>query len=88
MLDHEFANLLSENVQNSILKTLKKTFDLQSLSINITTLTTATLAKKETQAKALKTTAIEQDFLNNVGVEKLQQVFQAKVDLTSIKENP
>jgi hypothetical protein len=44
------------------------------------------LAQKETQANNEKIAAMQTAFLNDKGVKKLQETFNAKVDINSIQE--
>jgi len=44
------------------------------------------LAQKETQANNEKMAAMQKTFMKDEGIQKLQQTFNAKVDLNSIKE--
>ncbi|MDC1166031.1 DNA polymerase III subunit gamma/tau, partial [Candidatus Thioglobus sp.] len=57
-----------------------------TLAIDLNKLTEQTLAQKETQAHNQYLTNIQQEFLNNEIVQKLEQAFNAKVDINSIKE--
>jgi len=53
----------------------------------VSKLTEQTLAQKETQKKNEKINALQKEFLADKGVQKLQQVFNTKIDKNSIKEN-
>ncbi|KAA0444619.1 MAG: DNA polymerase III subunit gamma/tau [Candidatus Thioglobus sp.] len=85
-LDQQFSNILTDNAEKSIQKTLQENFENIGLKINIGELTEQTLAQKETQAKKQKTTDLQQQFLADSGVQKLQEAFNSKVDINSIEE--
>jgi len=85
-LDEQFANLLSDHVQKSILTTLRKTHPEINLIINLGQPISQTLAQKETQARDEHLAKIQQQFLNDAVVQKLEQTFNAKVNINSIKE--
>jgi DNA polymerase-3 subunit gamma/tau len=86
-LDKQFANLLSEHVEASILASLQTVQRDLKLSIKIATkLDAKTLAQKETQAHQDYLTKIQQDFLSDEIVQKLEQTFSAKFDPNSIRE--
>jgi len=85
-LDEQFSNLLTDNIQRAIQTVLQENFDKFTLQINLTKLTTQTLAQKETQANNEKMAAMQKTFMKDEGVQKLQQTFNAKVDINSIKE--
>jgi len=85
-LDKQFANLLSEHVQKNILASLRTQYPSLTLVIDLNKLTEQTLAQKETQAHNQYLANIQQEFLNDEIVQKLEQTFNAKVDINSIKE--
>ncbi len=85
-LDEQFTNLLSDHVQKSILTTLRKTYPDIDLVINLGSPKSQTLAQKETQARDEHLAKIQQQFLNDAVVQKLEQTFNAKVNINSIKE--
>ena len=85
-LDEQFSNLLTDNIQRAIQTVLQENFGKFTLQINLTKLTTQTLAQKETQANNEKMAAMQKTFMKDEGVQKLQQTFNAKVDINSIKE--
>jgi DNA polymerase III subunit gamma/tau len=85
-LDEQFANLLSEHVQRNILESLRTQYPNLTLVIDLNKLTEQTLAQKETQAHNQYLASIQQEFLNDEIVQKLEQTFNAKVDINSIKE--
>jgi DNA polymerase-3 subunit gamma/tau len=85
-LDEQFSSLLTDNIQRSIQTVLQANFGEFSLQINLKKLTTQTLAQKETQANNEKIATMQKNFMKDEGVKKLQQTFNAKVDLNSIKE--
>jgi len=85
-LDEQFSSLLTDNIQRSIQTVLQANFGELALQINLKKLTTQTLAQKETQANNEKIATMQKNFMKDEGVQKLQQTFNAKVDLNSIKE--
>jgi len=85
-LDEQFSRLLTDTIQRSIQNVLQENFGEITLKINLNKLTTQTLAQKETQASNEKIAAMQESFVKNEGVQKLQKTFNAKVDLKSIKE--
>ena len=85
-LDEQFSNLLTDNIQRAIQTVLQENFGKFTLQINLTKLTTQTLAQKETQANNEKIAAMQKNFMKDEGVQKLQETFNAKVDINSIKE--
>ncbi|MCH9711031.1 MAG: DNA polymerase III subunit gamma/tau [Proteobacteria bacterium] len=85
-LDEQFANLLSDHIQKNILESLKAQYPDLALVIDLSKLTEQTLAQKETQAHNQYLATIQQEFLNDEIVQQLEQIFNAKVDINSIKE--
>ncbi|BBB24177.1 DNA polymerase III subunit gamma/tau [Isorropodon fossajaponicum endosymbiont JTNG4] len=85
-LDSQFANLLSDQVQKSILTTLRQKFSTLSLVINLGKPNTQALAQKQTQAHNEKMVKIQTQFLNDKGVQKLEKTFDTKININSIKE--
>ncbi|RUM83373.1 MAG: DNA polymerase III subunit gamma/tau, partial [Candidatus Thioglobus sp.] len=85
-LDEQFSSLLTDNIQRSIQTVLQANFGRLALQINLKKLTTQTLAQKETQANNEKIATMQKNFMKDEGVQKLQETFNAKVDLNSIKE--
>jgi DNA polymerase-3 subunit gamma/tau len=85
-LDEQFSSLLTDNIQRAIQTILQANFGKLTLQINLNKLTTKTLAQKETQANNEKIAAMQKTFMKDEGVQKLQQTFNAKVDINSIKE--
>ncbi len=88
-LDEQFSSLLTDNIQRAIQTILQANFGKLTLQINLNKLnklTTQTLAQKETQANNEKIAAMQKTFMKDEGVQKLQQTFNAKVDINSIKE--
>jgi len=86
-LDGQFSSMLTDTIQNSILSTLQANFNNIKLNIGINKLKAKTLAQKEMQADNEKSDALQKEFLADEGVQKLQQIFNTKIDLNSIKEN-
>lgn len=85
-LDNQFANLLSEHVQKSMLTTLRQKFSTLNLVINLGKSNAQTLAQKQTQAHDEKMTKIQTQFLNDKGVQKLEKTFNTKININSIKD--
>ncbi len=85
-LDEKMANLLTDQTQIAIQDTLEKRFGKITLSIDLEKPKTQTLADKEAQQRAEKLAKIQQTYLKDEGVKKLEKIFNAKVDIKSIKE--
>ncbi|CAC9538603.1 DNA polymerase III subunits gamma and tau (EC 2.7.7.7) [uncultured Gammaproteobacteria bacterium] len=85
-LDEQFANLLNDHVQKNILESLRSQYPNLTLIIDLNKLTEQTLAQKETQAHNQYLATIQQEFLNDEIVQKLEKTFNAKVDVNSIRE--
>ncbi|WXU00008.1 MAG: hypothetical protein Ctma_0713 [Catillopecten margaritatus gill symbiont] len=85
-LDAQYSSMLTEASHKNILTTLQENFAITDVKINLDTLTEQTLAQKEIQANNKKTEIRQKEFLADEGVQKLQQVFNTKIDLNSIKE--
>ncbi len=85
-LDDQFTNLLSNHVQKSMLTTLRKKFSTLNLVINLGKPNVQTLAQKKTQAHSKKITKMQTKFLNDEGVQKLEKIFDTKININSIKE--
>jgi DNA polymerase-3 subunit gamma/tau len=85
-LDTQFANLLSEHVQKSILESLRATYTELTLVVNLDKPAEQTLAQKETQANNQYLATIQQEFLSDEIVQKLEKTFNARVDVNSIRE--
>jgi len=85
-LDEQFSSLLTDNIQRTIQTMLQENFADLTLKINLKKLTTQTLAQKETQANNKKIDIMQKTFMKDEGVQKLQETFNAKVDINSIKE--
>ncbi len=85
-LDSQFASLLSDQAQKSILTTLRQKFSTLSLVINLGKPNAQTLAQKQTQAHNEKMAKIQTQFLNDKGVQKLEKTFDTKININSIKE--
>ena len=85
-LDEKFSNLLSEQIHKTMLESLRKQYTDLNLVINIDRSTSETLAQKEAKVHKAYLAKIQQEFLNDEVVQKLEQAFNAKVDVKSIKE--
>lgn len=85
-LDNQFANLLSDQVQKSMLTTLRQKNSTLNLVINLGKPNAQTLAQKQTQAHNEKMAKIQTQFLNDKGVQKLEKIFDTKININSIKK--
>ena len=85
-LDEQFTNLLSDHVHKSMLESLRMQYAELNLVINLDQPDAETLAQKESKAHKLYLDKIQQAFLNDEIVQQLEQTFNAKVDIKSIKE--
>jgi len=84
-LNEEFNNLLTKNVQKSIEKTLFNKFNKISLEIESGNTNERTLSQKENIKKQRKRKKTETQFLNDEGLKEIEEAFNTKVDLKSIK---
>ncbi|MBE8189795.1 MAG: hypothetical protein HAW58_02760 [Candidatus Thioglobus sp.] len=85
ILDEKYSNLLTENIHLEISKVLQNHFGELTIKINLAKPKSQTLAQKQSQQNDEKKAKLQEDFLNDKNVQKLQQTFQAKVDLQSIQ---
>ena len=85
-LDEKFSNLLSDQIHKTMLESLRKQYTDLNLVINIDRSTSETLAQKEAKVHKAYLAKIQQEFLNDEVVQKLEQAFNTKVDVKSIKE--
>ena len=85
-LDEQFTNLLSDHVRKSMLESLRVQYTDLNLVINLNQLDSETLAQKESKAHKIYLSKIQHEFLNDEVVQQLEQAFNAKVDVKSIKE--
>jgi len=86
-LNEEFNNLFTKNIQNSIEKTLLNEFNEISLEIESGNTNGNTLSQKEVIKEQQKRKRTEKQFLNDEGLKKIEEVFNTKVDLKSIKSS-
>ena len=84
-LDKQYNNLLTSNTQKSIEKILFEHFDIMTLLIEIEQIEDQTLSQKETLKMRQLKEKTEQQFLNDKGVKVLQEAFNVKADIKSIK---
>jgi len=84
-LNEEFSNLLTKNVQKSIEKTLINEFTEITLEIESGNTNGSTLSQKEAIKKQQKKEQTEKKFLDDEGLKEIEQAFNTKVDLKSIK---
>ena len=86
-LNEEFNNLLTKNVQKSIEKTLLEEFNEIILEIESGNTNGSTLSQKEAIKKQQKRKQTEKQFLDDEGLKEIEEVFNTKVDLKSIKSS-
>jgi len=86
-LNEEFNNLLTKNIQKSIEKTLLNEFNEISLEIESGNTNGNTLSQKEAIKEQHKRKQTEKQFLDDEGLKKIEEAFNTKVDLKSIKSS-
>ena len=86
-LNEEFNNLFTKNIQNSIEKTLLNEFNEISLEIESGNTNGNTLSQKEVIKEQHKRKQTEKQFLDDEGLKKIEEAFNTKVDLKSIKSS-
>ncbi len=84
-LSDDFVNLLTQNTQSSIEKTLNKTYPGITLVIEPGQTNGSSLSQKESVKSEEKRKQTENQFLSDDGLKELQEVFNSQVDLKSIK---
>ncbi len=84
-LDKQYNNLLTSRTQKSIEKILFEHFDIITLLIEIDKIEDQTLSQKEMIKMRQIKDETEQQFLNDEGVKVLQEAFNVKADVKSIK---
>jgi len=84
-LDSEFSNLLTTNTQKAIESTLLEQYSSISVTIEVGETNNQSLAKKEGIAEQVKRHELEQNYLNDEGVQALEKTFNSKVDTKSIR---
>jgi len=84
-LNKEFSNLLTKNVKKSIEKTLLNEFTEISLEIESGNTNGSTLSQKETIKEQHKRKQTEKKFLDDQGLKEIEEAFNTKVDVKSIK---
>ena len=84
-LSDDFINLLTQNTQSSIEKTLNKTYPGITLMIEPGQTNGSSLSQKESVKSEEKRKQTENQFLSDDGLKELQEVFSSQVDLKSIK---
>ena len=85
ILNTEFSNLMTNNVKRSIEKTLNKEFNKFTLEIESGNTNGNTLSQKEAIKEKQKREKTQKQFLNDEGLKKIEEAFNTKVDLKSIK---
>ena len=86
-LNEEFNNLLTKNVHKSIEKTLLNEFKKITLEIESGNTNGSTLSQKEAIKEQQKRKQTEKQFLDDEGLKKIEEAFNTKVDLQSIKSS-
>ncbi|MDC1446873.1 DNA polymerase III subunit gamma/tau [Candidatus Thioglobus sp.] len=84
-LSDDFVNLLTQNTQSSIEKTLNNDYPGITLVINPGSTNGSSLSQKESVKSEEKRKQTENQFLNDDGLKELQEVFNSQVDVKSIK---
>ncbi|MDC3360361.1 DNA polymerase III subunit gamma/tau [Candidatus Thioglobus sp.] len=84
-LSDDFINLLTQNTQSSIEKTLNEGYPGITLVINPGSTNGSSLSQKESVKSEEKRKQTENQFLNDDGLKELQEVFNSQVDVKSIK---
>ena len=84
-LSDDFINLLTQNTQSSIEKTLNEDYPGITLVINPGSTNGSSLSQKESVKSEEKRKQTENQFLNDDGLKELQEVFNSQVDVKSIK---
>ena len=84
-LSDDFINLLTQNTQSSIEKTLNEDYPGITLVINPGSTNGSSLSQKESVKSEEKRKQTENQFLNDDGLKELQDVFNSQVDVKSIK---
>jgi len=85
ILNTEFRNLMTNNVKRSIEKTLKKELNEFTLEIESGNTNGNTLSQKEAIKEKQNNEKTQKQFLNDEGLKKIEEAFNTKVDLKSIK---
>jgi len=85
ILNTEFSNLMTNNVKRSIEKTLNKKFNKFTLEIESGNTNGNALSQKEAIKEKQKREKTQKQFLNDEGLKKIEEAFNTKVDLKSIK---
>jgi len=84
-LNEECSNLLTKNVQKSIEKTLLNEFTEITLEIEFGNTNGSTLSQKEVIKEQKIRKQTEKKFLEDEGLKKIEEAFNTKVDVKSIK---
>jgi DNA polymerase-3 subunit gamma/tau len=84
-LNEEFNNLLTKSVQKSIEKILLNKFNKITLEFEVGNTSGITLSQKEAIKEQQKRKQTEQQFLDDDGLKEIEEAFNTKVDLKSIK---
>ncbi len=84
-LSNDFVNLLTQNTRSSIEKTLNKAYPGITLVINPGQTNGSSLSQKESVKSEERRKQSENQFLSDDGLKELQEVFNSRVDVKSIK---
>ena len=84
-LNEEFNNLFTKNVQKSIEIILHNKFNEITLEIESGNTNGSTLSQKEAIKEQQKRKQTEKQFLDNEGLKEIEEAFNTKVNLKSIK---
>ena len=83
-LDNNFKNLLTEKTKKSIEDKLQTLFANINVIFDIESLTEGTLAQKEIIIKKNKQQELQQKYFEDENIQKLEKIFQSKVNIKSI----
>ena len=86
-LNEEFNNLFTKNVQKSIEKTLLNKFKEILLAIESGNTNGSTMSQKEVIKEQQKRKKTEKQFLDDEGLKEIEEAFNTKVDIKSIKSS-
>ncbi len=85
-LDEKFNNLLTDRIHSELESILQTSFGKIILKVLSGKPKSKTLAQKEVKALKLKNAQLQEKFLGDDTVKKIEQVFNTKVDIKSIEE--
>lgn len=85
-LDEEFINLLTDRIHSELQTLLQASFGKVSLKVLSGKPKSTTLAQKEGEELKAKNAKLQEKFLNDKTVIKIEQIFNTKVNINSIEE--